>query len=839
MSRKSIPVSTIIVLTLVAVSAAQVSVTTYHNSNTRTGQNINELVLRPANVNVTTFGRLFTRSLDGQVYVQPLYVPNVVIPNKGVHNVVYVATEHDSVYAFDADSNTGANAGPLWKVSFINPQAGVTTIPSTDYVACVDLSPEIGITGTPVIDANTGTMYLVARTKETGQYVERLHALDITTGAEKFGGPVAIQASVPGTGEGGTVVQFNPFTQNQRAGLVLQNGLVYIGFALLCEAEPFHGWLLAYGAQSLQQVGVWNSSPNGKWNGIWAGGAAPAVDNNSNLFFATGDGTFDLPAGGSDFGSSVVKLPPPPGSGTWLASDFFTPYNQATLTQKNLDLGSGGVVLFPDQPVGSPHQHLMVTGGKEGTIYLLDRDQLGHFNPNNNSQIVQVLPLALNGLWGSPAWWNNNAYFSGSNDVVKSFSFDPVSGLLSTSPVSQSSSSYQYINGSTPSVSANGISNGIVWAAENHLRVARMHAYDATNLATELYNTTQSPTRDGAGAGIRFMVPTVANGKVYLATNNLLGVYGLFMFLPATLSFPAQLASTTSATRTTTFTNPNPATMHISSITVTGQFTVTGGTCPIAGGTLAPGISCTIGVAFAPQGGGTKSGSLKVNIVGSSSPLTIPLTGIGKSVTFAPLTLNWGTPILLSHTSAPKLVSVTIWGTDPTTFNSVNIGTNSAEFAISSNTCVGSITGPNQCSIYVTFTPQNSGTRTGTLNLGDTSGNQIISLTGTGEGVQLTPASLGFGTLPVGNTSAAKTVTVGVLGSTAATFGTITIGGTNPGDYSLQSDTCSTKTVAGGSNCQVSVVFKPTASGSRPASLSIPNNDGPSPLLLNLSGSGQ
>src|SRR5229473_7678962 len=312
-NRKPVLLAGLLFLALTTAGTGQVMVGTWHNDNLRTGQNIRETILTPSNVNSSLFGKLFSHVIDSYAYAQPLYLSNITIPNKGVHNVVYVATEHDSVYAFDADSNTGANAGPLWKVSFINPQAGVTTIPSTDYVACVDLSPEIGITGTPVIDANTGTMYLVARTKENGQYVERLHALDITTGAEKFGGPVAIQASVPGTGEGGTVVQFNPFTQNQRAGLVLQNGLVYIGFALLCEAEPFHGWLLAYGAQSLQQVGVWNSSPNGKWNGIWAGGAAPAVDNNSNLFFATGDGTFDLPVGGSDFGSSVVKLPPPPG----------------------------------------------------------------------------------------------------------------------------------------------------------------------------------------------------------------------------------------------------------------------------------------------------------------------------------------------------------------------------------------------------------------------------------------------------------------------------------------------------------------------------------------------
>src|ERR1700719_526617 len=224
-------------IVLPCLALAQVSVTTYHGDLARTGQNLNEPALTPANVNLINFGKLFVYQVDGQVYTQPLYVPNVNIPNRGVHNVVYVATEHDSVYAFDADSNSGGNAIPLWQVSFINPPS-VTTIPSSDYGSCRDLAPEIGVTGTPVIDPSTGTMYLLARTKESGNYLDRLHALDIGTGEEKFGGPVEVNASVPGTGDGGTTVQFDNFTQNQRAGLVLDNGIVYMGFSLLCSADP-------------------------------------------------------------------------------------------------------------------------------------------------------------------------------------------------------------------------------------------------------------------------------------------------------------------------------------------------------------------------------------------------------------------------------------------------------------------------------------------------------------------------------------------------------------------------------------------------------------------------
>jgi hypothetical protein len=821
-----------IILLTPCLSLAQVSVTTYHNDLARTGQNLNEPVLTPANVSLATFGRQFLQKLDGQVYAQPLYVPNVTIPNNGVHNVVYVATEHDSVFAFDADSNTGSNALPLWQVSFIDPP-GVTTIPSSDFGSCQDLNPEIGITGTPVIDPSTGTLYVLVRTKESGNYFDRLHALDITTGAEKFGGPVEINASVPGTGDGGTTVIFDHFTENQRAGLALQNGAIYIAFSLLCSAEPFHGWLLAYDAHSLQQTGVWNSTANGSHGGIWAGGTAPAGDVNGNIFFAMGDGTFDVQNGGTDYGSSIVKLPPPVAN--WAPSDYFTPYNFNYLNSQNQDLSSAGLVLLPDQ-THAP-QHLLFMAGKEGTIYLVNRDQMGGFQKGSDSQIVQALPGAVGGQWGSPAWWNNFAFFSGAHDVVKSFSFDPSTGLLSTAPVSESSPSYQYYNGSTPVISASQNNNAILWTAENYVGQATMHAYNAISLGTELFNTKMNPTRDGAGASVRYMVPTVANGKVYLATNSRLSVYGLFPLRPTSVNFPVQQVGATGVTRTITLTNPNIAMMNITGISVSGEFTLTGGTCPVSGGKLAPGVSCTIGVQFAPQGGGPKNGNVNISISGMS-PMVVPLTGTGKSLTFTPHQLSWAVN-LIGHTSVPKLLTVNILGKDPTTFNSVSIGTDSAEYAIYSNTCTGSKTGPSQCQIYLTFTPSYSGTRSGTLNLSDTSGNQVIDLTGTGEGVQLSATFLGFGKVKVGVSSAPKVLTAQILGTASATFGTLSINGANPGDYSLQSDTCSGQTIPAGGNCQVDVIFKPLLTGTRTANLNLPNNDGPSPLVVRLSGSGR
>ena len=511
---------------------AQVAVTTQHNDNSRTGQNLGETVLTPANVNVTTFGKLFSQTVDGYVYAQPLYLPNLAIAGKGTHNVVFIATEHDSLYAFDADSNTGSNASPLWQVSFIDPPKGITTVSNGD-VSCSDLVPEIGITGTPVIDSTTATLYLVAKTKENGKFFQRLHAIDVTTGAEKFGGPITIQARVPGTGDGSHngIVSFNPLRHGQRPGLLLQNGNIYISWASHCDVGPYHGWIMSYNAQTLAQTGVYNSTANGGLGGFWAGGSGIASDSASNLFVATGNGTFDATSGGRDLGDSIIKLGPPV-SKRIKAVDYFTPFDQQSLNAFDLDLGSGGVLLLPDQ--SGSHPHLLVQVGKEGTIYLVDRDKMGHFNPNSNSQIVQSLDTAVGGLWAMPGWWNNNLYFGGTGDYLKQFTFNQATGLISTQPIAESGTFFGY-PGPTPSISANGNSNGIVWALQTDdydTGQATLHAYDALNVATELYNSQQNAARDGAGIAVKFTVPTVANGKVYVPAQATLSVYGLLAGRP-------------------------------------------------------------------------------------------------------------------------------------------------------------------------------------------------------------------------------------------------------------------------------------------------------------------
>jgi hypothetical protein len=507
---------------------AQVSVSTSRNDNNRDGQNLNETILTPDNVNASGFGKLFSHTVDGYVYAQPLYMANVTIPGLGVHNVVYVATQHDSVYAFDADSKTGLNSSPLWHRSLINPQRGITTVSSGD-VSCTDIVPEIGITSTPVIDTATGTMYLIAKTKENGNFFQRLHALDITTGKERAGSPVVIRAKVKGNGAGniGGSISFNPLREAQRPGLLLQNNAVYIGWASHCDNGPYHGWVMSYDETTLKQIAVWNSTPNGGLGGVWQSGTGLAADGSFNLFFATGNGTYDGKKGGEDFSDTVVKLSPPVGD-RFPLTDWFTPYNQQDLSNGDTDVGSGGVLLLPDQGQGAPHQHLLVQVGKEGSIYLIDRDKMGHFNASRN-HIVQDMENAIGGLWATPAWWNNNVYFGGSGDNLRQYTFDPTTGQLSNGAVSVSPTYFGF-PGPTPSISANGTSDAILWALQTDDYLsgpATLHAYDATDIGTELYNSTQNGQRDDPDGAVKFTVPTVANGKVYVPAQHRLTVYGL------------------------------------------------------------------------------------------------------------------------------------------------------------------------------------------------------------------------------------------------------------------------------------------------------------------------
>ncbi len=501
---------------------------TYHNDTLRTGQDLNETVLTPANVKSATFGKRFSYPLDGLTLASPLYVQNVNISGQGFHNLVIAATEHDSVYAFDADGRSGA---PLWHDNFTNPAAGVTTVPAADTGETGDISNEIGITGTPVIDQATGTIYVVAKTKEvsggTTSYVQRLHALDLSTGAEKFGGPVVIQASVPGSGNGsaGGTLPFNSLRQNQRTAGLLANGVVYFGFASHGDQEPFHGWVLGYNASTLQRVLVYCTTPNGDDGGVWMNGDGVATDSTGSLYFISGDGLMDADSGGSDYGDSFIRLSP---NGT--VQDYFSPSVQSTLDNGNLDLGSGGVLLLPDQSGAHPHE--MVSAGKNGSVYLVDRDNMGGYH-SGSDQIVQSLTniFANNlgiegGNFSSPVYWNGSVYFAPVAGPVQAFALS--NGLLTTTPTSKTAQTYNG-RGGTMAISANGSNNGILWTLQTSGAGApgTLHAYNATDLTKELYNSDQAGTRDTLDEWDKFSTPVIANGEVLVTSASQLTIYGL------------------------------------------------------------------------------------------------------------------------------------------------------------------------------------------------------------------------------------------------------------------------------------------------------------------------
>jgi len=497
-------------------------VLTYHYNASRQGQNTLESVLTPSNVNSSSFGKIGFFTVDGKVDAQPLYVyrlPGIL----HTQNTLLVVTEHGSAYAFDADAGLQS-----WKVTTLLPGES----PSDNH-GCSQISPEIGITDTPVIDRQRGphgAMYLVATSKDSsGKYHQRLHALDLQTGAELFGGPTEIQATYPGNGDGsqnGQVI-FAPGQFAERAGLLELGGDIYIAFTSHCDARPYTGWLMGYNALTLTQTSVIDVTPNGNEGAIWMAGAGLAGDSLGNIYFLDANGTFDttlnsqgFPVNG-DYGNAFLKISTSP---QLAVADYFNMYNTVQESNDDEDLGSGGAMLLPDlmDNNGQVH-HLAVGAGKDSNIYVVDRDNMGKFNPNNNNAIYEELPNALpGGVWANPAYFNNTVYYGSVGSPLKAF---PISNAKLGSFSSQTATSFEY-PGTSPAVSANGTSNGIVWAVENS-NPAVLHAYDATNLATELYNSNQAGARDQFGPGNKFITPVIVNGKVFVGTQTGVAEFGL------------------------------------------------------------------------------------------------------------------------------------------------------------------------------------------------------------------------------------------------------------------------------------------------------------------------
>ena len=539
----------------------------------------------------------------------------------GTHNVVYVATENDSVYALDA--NTGAQ---YWKVSLINPAGGITA-PTSSEIGCSDITPEYGISSTPVISISAGTIYVVANTLENGTYYYRLHALNIQNGVERTGSPVVIQDS------GGV---FNAKYQNQRTGLLLDNGHVLFGFSSHCDNNTWYGWVFSYNATTLARENVFLpvSAASGGQGGVWMGEDGLAADSAGNIFFASGNGNFN---GGSSFGDSIVKLPQPPTSGSWTPLDWYTPGDEAQLNGSDLDLGSGGVLLLPDLPSGTSHYQRLVQAGKNGTISIVDRNSMGHFccSPNGpDTNIVEEISGQISGeMFGSPSYWNGRIFFGGIGDHVKAFSFNTSTGAVSTTPVAATSASFGGSGhfSATTSVSSNGSTNGIVWALDSGTGV--LHAFDPNSLI-EFYNSAQAPgSRDLLNGGIKFLAPTIANGKVYVGSNGQLGIYGVDAAVsPTSVNFGSFTnSSSRPKSQTVTITNTGASALTVSSISLLGTnplFYLNYGSCLA---TLALNASCSLTVTFDPSNAGSGNSGLNTNTLQivdgiPTSPQEIPLT---------------------------------------------------------------------------------------------------------------------------------------------------------------------------------------------------------------------
>ncbi len=824
--------------------------------------NLNETALTPSNVNTTQFGKQFSYKVDGSIFAQPLYVPNVAIPGQGTHNVLYVVTENDDAYAFDAD---GLTPNPLWYTSFINPSQGITAVPCQLITANLcNIAPIIGITGTPAIDTSSNTMYLDTHIDNNGALYHYLHAIDITTGAEKFGGPILIQASVPGKGIDGSggVVPFDAYHTFQRPGLLLMNGVIYIPYG------NYHGWVLGYNATTLSQLYVFNASPNSTNSNIWQSGAGLTADPEGNIYFATSDAAFDVyNTTKDDYGDSLVKL-----NSSLQVVDYFTPMDQACRGGHDVDLGSGGPLILPTQP--GPYPDEIILAGKGGTpcdlwtggvyaapVYVIDYDtgHMGKYNNGSQDLIPQEIEGAPFGYWSNPAYFNAGStsyvYLSGTaadagvGDYLKQYTLS--NGQLVTPPTAMSPAVLP--DGTTPSISANGTNNGIVWAAERQesldTQVGKkpllLLAFNANNVGTLLYSSGQNASRDTPGLETKFMVPLVANGRVYIGTQTDVDAYGALAaassatLTPATLSWGIIAIGSTSQPKTATLTNTGGTTLTISSVSVTGtsssEFPITANTC---GSTLAVGASCTISVDFKPNAEGVQSATLSV--VDNAGTQTSALSGDGTAVKFAPPSLTF-TSTAVGTSSAPLTSTMTNLSTSAITITSIVIGGADPSDFTQTNTCGSSLPANSNCIITVTFTPTAVGTRTANVTVtdSDVTSPQKLILTGTATQANVSytvlPTSITYPSVNVGLQSSCQPVVVTNTGSTTLTVSSFAL--TPFMDFQLQYG-YAPKTLSPSQTSTYCIKFVPQAAQAYTGQLSISIQGITAPSIVTFTGTG-
>ncbi|MBB5339949.1 chitobiase/beta-hexosaminidase C-terminal domain-containing protein [Tunturiibacter gelidoferens] len=662
-------------------SATPVNVPTWRYDITHTGANTQETLLTPANVNSSSFGLLFSRSVDGYVYAQPLYISGLTMSDGLVHNVLFVATEHDSVYAFDADSNAGANAQPLWQISLLSPTygaaSGATTVPSAD-VGSTNIAPEIGITSTPAINLASNTMYVVAKTKESGAYVQRLHAINILTGAEQPNSPTVIQATVPGTGSGssGGQLAFNALRQLNRPALTYYNGIVYAAFGSHGDIGSFHGWLFAFDGTTLAQTAVICMSPNGSDAGVWGSGAGLPIDNGGTagrMFLVTGNGTnsaYPPFNPGVNLGDSIVALSL--ANGGLAVTDAFTSFNQASLSSLDHDQGSGGILMLPDQTGANPH--ILIQAGKEGRILVLNRDNLGGYLPGgtSNTNALQDITGEINGLWSTPAYWNGNVYIWGSGDSAKAFSLN--NGVLTPAYTSKSTVSTGY-PGASFVVSSNGTANGIAWAVKTGGASEILYAFDATNLATIFYESDKQ-ARDNAGPTNKFVVPVITNGHVYVGAAHQVDVFGL-------LNGESVAATPTFSPKAGAFELPLPVSLNTTTLPANIYYTLDQTVPTTASNIYTSPITLTAATTIKAIASATNYLQSPI----SSATFTLPTQTPAPNFTPAGGTYTSSQTVVLSDADESATIYYTLDGSTPTTSSTVY----TAPITVATNTTINAI----------------------------------------------------------------------------------------------------------------------------------------------------